>query len=69
MGGLFSKPQMPPPPPPIEMPQAPRVDTMQVDRERADMLRRRRGRAATVLTSGVSDVAPGSVAKKSLLGQ
>jgi hypothetical protein len=71
MSGIFSKPKMPPPPPPIEMPQAPRVDEMQIDRERGDMMRRRRGRAATVLTSdaGAGDLGGGSVATKSLLGQ
>jgi hypothetical protein len=43
---------------------------MQVDRDRSDMMKRRRGRAATVLTGGSSDGAPaGAVATKALLGQ
>jgi hypothetical protein len=70
MSGIFSKPKMPPPPPPVEMPQAAKVDEAQIDRERGDMMRRRRGRAATVLATGTGEgVAPGSVATKSLLGQ
>jgi hypothetical protein len=70
MSGIFSKPKMPAPPAPIEMPQSTRVDQMQVDRDRSDMMKRRRGRAATVLTGGSSDGAPaGAVATKALLGQ
>jgi hypothetical protein len=46
------------------------VDDVQIERDRGDMLRRRRGRAATVLTGGSSDGAPaGAVATKALLGQ
>ena len=68
MSGIFSKPKMPPPPAPMEMPRAATVDEAQLERERGDIMRRRRGRAATVLTSG-SAVGAGSVAAKSLLGQ
>jgi hypothetical protein len=68
MGGIFSKPSAPPPPPPIEMPKTPTVDQVQVDRDRADMMRRRRGRAATVLTDGSGGMDEGSVASKNLLG-
>jgi hypothetical protein len=54
----------------MEMPQTPSVDESQLNRERGDMMRRRRGRAATVLSAGSGQgVAPGSVATKSLLGQ
>ncbi len=49
MGGMFSRPSVPPPPPPVEMPRTPIVDKAIVERNAADMLRRRRGRAATVL--------------------
>ncbi len=49
MGGIFSRPSVPPPPPPVEMPKVPVVDNTIVERNAADMLRRRRGRAATVL--------------------
>jgi hypothetical protein len=48
------------------------VDEEQVERERGDMMRRRRGRAATILTQPSGDGgmgAAGSVAAKSLLGQ
>lgn len=74
MSGIFSKPKIPPPPPTaaMEMPRTATVDEQVVDRERGDMMRRRRGRAATVLNAGYGDaagVASGSVATKSLLGQ
>lgn len=52
MGGIFSRPSVPPPPPPVEMPQAlrtPVVDKTIAERNAADAIRRRRGRAATVL--------------------
>jgi hypothetical protein len=70
MSGIFSKPKMPPPPAPIEMPKTPVVDQVQVDRDRGDMMRRRKGRAATVLTAGAGGDAmgEGSVATKNLLG-
>ena len=70
MSGVFSKPKMPPPPAPMDMPRAATVDKVQLERDRGDIMRRRRGRAATVLTSGSGDsVGAGSVAAKSLLGQ
>jgi hypothetical protein len=72
MGGVFKKPKAPPPPKPpkpIEMPQTPVVDQVQIDRDRGDMLKRRRGRAATVLTNpAIGAVDDGSVATKNLLG-
>ena len=68
MSGVFSKPKMPPPPAPIEMPKTPVVDQVQVDRDRGDMMRRRRGRAATVLTNAGGALDDGSVATKNLLG-
>jgi hypothetical protein len=70
MSGIFNKPKMPPPPAPIEMPKTPVVDQVQVDRDRGDMMRRRKGRAATVLTAGAGGDAmgEGSVATKNLLG-
>ena len=51
MSGLFRSPSPPPPPPPqpVEMPKVPVVDKTIVERNAADMLRRRRGRAATIL--------------------
>lgn len=52
MSGIFSRPSVPPPPPPVEMPkelQTPIVDKTIVERNAADIIRRRRGRAATIL--------------------
>jgi hypothetical protein len=68
MSGVFSKPKMPPPPKPIEMPKTPVVDQAALNREQADMLRRRKGRAATIMSDSSGDVGSGSVATKSLLG-
>lgn len=68
MSEIFGKPKMPPPPAPIEMPKTPVVDQATVDRDAADMLRRRQGRAATVMTGASGVVGSGSVATKSLLG-
>lgn len=73
MGALFSKPKVPPPPAPIEMPKTPVVDQVMMDRDRADMMRRRQGRAATVLagksSAGSGALPAGATATKSLLGQ
>jgi hypothetical protein len=72
MTGIFPKPKMPPQPAPIVTPvvaQTPVVDQVQVERDRSDMLKRRRGRAATVLTNSGGVVPEGSVAAKKLLGQ
>jgi hypothetical protein len=70
MSGLFSKPKTPAvtPAPPM-----PVVDQVQVDRNAADLLRKRRGRAATDLTSAAPAATTatgttGSVAAKTLLG-
>ena len=49
MSGIFRRPSVPPPPPPVEMPKVPVVDKTIVERNAADMRRRRRGRAATIL--------------------
>jgi len=55
------------PAPTITDVKTPMVNQEQVDRETADIARRRRGSAATVLTGGDSSTA-GSVAGKTLLG-
>jgi len=49
MSQIFRRSLVPPPPPPFEMPKAPVVDKTIVERNAADMRRRRRGRAATIL--------------------
>lgn len=68
MGGLFSKPKTPT----VEAPAPiPTVDQSFVDRQAGDLIRKRRGRAATDLTSAATgNVAgtTGAVATKSLLG-
>jgi hypothetical protein len=70
MSGIFRRIKTPQPFAPIEMPKTPVVDQVQIDRDRGDMMRRRRGRAATVLTAGAGGDAmgEGSVATKNLLG-
>lgn len=52
MSGLFRKPSIPDPPKidQVQIPVAPTVDDAQRIREEADRRRRRRGRAATMLT-------------------
>ena len=68
MSGLFgSDPQQMPEPKVIT---PPTVNTETVDRNTSDTLRRRRGSAATVLTSttGSNAGTGGSVASKTLLG-
>lgn len=66
MGALFSKPKVPSI---QEAAPIPIVDQSFVDRQAGDMLRKRRGRAATDLTSAASSVGTsGSVATKQLLG-
>ena len=68
MGGLFKKPQVVQAPAPVEI-KAPVVNTEQVDRNAADVMRRRRGTQATVTGAGDMGSTAGSVAAKSLLGQ
>ncbi len=66
MGGLFGgKPQAPAP-----TPEAPKVNQEVVDRNARDIMRRRGGSAANVLTGGAGDPGStsGSVAAKTLLG-
>jgi hypothetical protein len=57
MGGLISKPKVPPPPPaPPPPPPVPTVDDAAMSSEAEDKVRRRKGRASTVLSQG-SDLA------------
>lgn len=69
MGALFSKPKMPTVQPPVPMPI---VDQTFVDRQAGDLLRRRKGRAATDLTTAASAAGgvgtTGSVGVQKLLG-
>lgn len=68
MSGLFSKPKVQQAPAVVEV-QQPVVQQEQVDRSAADIMRRRRGSAATITGAGASGSTAGSVAAKTLLGQ
>lgn len=74
MGGLFggNKQRDPLPPPTVTEIKTPVVNQETVDRNTADIMRRRKGSAATVLTEGAGGqtmgTTAGSVASKSLLG-
>jgi hypothetical protein len=65
MSGLF-KPKMPAMPAPVP---APTVNQEIVDRNAADMMRRRRGSRATITGAAEMGSTAGSVATKDLLGQ
>jgi len=67
MGGLFGGGQKAPPPPTVTEIKVPVVDQTQVDRQTMDIMRRRKGAAATVGT-GSEGSTSGSVAAKTLLG-
>jgi hypothetical protein len=68
MSGIFGSPKVPePPPPPPPAPPPPGVDEARESRRKQDEMRMRRGRAATILSSGTKDLAP-STSVKSLLG-
>jgi hypothetical protein len=67
MSGLFSKPKVQKAPEIKEI-KTPVVNQEQVDRDTADIMRKRRGFAATVLTSGDSGTTAGSVGANKVLG-
>jgi hypothetical protein len=69
MGGLFGK-APPPPPAPEAPPPPPDTATAQArsERESADMMAKRRGRASTVLTSGLMATEEPKTATRKLLG-
>lgn len=68
MGGLFGSPKVQKAPTPVEIKQ-PVVQQDTVDRNAADIMRRRKGTAATVTGAGEAGSTAGSVAAKTLLGQ
>lgn len=68
MGGLFSKPSVQQAPTPVEI-QQPVVNQEIVDRQAADIMRRRQGTAATQTGAASTGTTAGSVAAKTLLGQ
>jgi hypothetical protein len=67
MSGLFKKPKPPKVPAPEPPPSPIMVDQDRVARDTQDRLRRRRGRASTVLSGGLGDSA-GTVGLKKALG-
>lgn len=68
MSGLFSKPKVQKAPEVKDI-QVPVVNQEQVDRDTADILRRRRGSAATVITSSASGTTEGAVGATKLGGK
>lgn len=67
MGGIFSKPKVQQMPTPTEV-KVPVVNQEIVDRSTADIMRRRRGAAATDTGASKSGSTAGSVAAATLLG-
>ena len=67
MGGLFSKPKVQQAPEVKEI-AVPVVNQEQVDRDTSDIMRKRRGFAATVLTSKDSGTTAGAVGANKVLG-
>jgi hypothetical protein len=69
MGGLFGK-APPPPAPPEAPPPPPDTATAQArsERESADMMAKRRGRASTVLSTGLMATEEPKTATRKLLG-
>jgi hypothetical protein len=66
--GLFSKPDVPQLPAPAAPPPPPTIEDASLKGQQdADMLKKRRGRAATILTGQDGAAAP-NVATKALLG-
>lgn len=68
MASLFSKPKVQQAPTPVEI-QQPVTDQAVVDRQAADLMRRRQGTAATQTGAATTGTTAGSVAAKQLLGQ
>jgi hypothetical protein len=60
---------MPKPPKPYVPPPPPTVDEALKNRDQNDLLRLRRGRAATFLSQGQPSAPAGGIATKTLLGQ
>ena len=73
MSGIFGSPKTPePPPPPAAPPPPPGVDEAKQSRMQADELRRRQGRAASILTKQQGMLASAETPKvgtKKLLGE
>ncbi len=70
MGGLFGGSPQVQQAPEVQQVQTPVINQAQVDRDTSDIMRRRKGTAATILTDQASGGSTaGAVGGKSLLGQ
>ena len=65
MASLFSKPKIPKPTPAEPAPSPVMVDEDRVSRDNMDRLRRRKGRASTILSAGAG---PTAVGQKKAMG-
>jgi len=66
---LFSAPSLPPPLPPTPLPSDDSLQIKQREEDAKSAIRRRRGRRATILTSGLGVTDPVAATKKTLLGE
>lgn len=66
MSSLFSTPKIPKPIPPEPAPSPITVNDDQVALETQDRLRKRRGRASTILSGGVAPASGGLAVKKAM---
>lgn len=71
MGSFISppKPKLPPPPAPIEVVASGDAEAEEQRRLEKDALKRRRGREAQVLTSGLGDTSKATIRRPVLLGR
>ncbi len=68
MSGLFSSPKIPAPPPPPAPPPVRTMDDARQRQQAQDVMAARRGRAATILTGPMGDLAAPPTGTKTLLG-
>lgn len=68
ISNLMKGPKTPDMPPLTTAPGAPTEDEARKASEQSDLLRRRKGRAATILTSQTGDTSTANVGTKTLLG-
>ncbi len=71
MGSFFSppKPKLPPPPAPLPVVAGDDAEADELKRLEKNALRRRQGRAAQILTSGLGDTSRVAVRRPALLGR
>ena len=70
MGSIFKPkmPALPPPPAPVEVPEISLEEQARIDKEQADIQRRRRGRKSTILTGPLGIQEDKEEKLKTLLG-